>query len=321
MGLARNILAVALHIYLVITLACPILILSVVWAFQLVNERLSLTLACMIQGSWLCNMVFLIEEFLGIQLQVHGAFPSAEPALVLANHLTHDWLAIYTMGFRNGMLPFVRTVIKKSASYIPFFGWGMTFCFWPFVSRDFKKDERVLGKLFQLYSRCKEPVQLWIFPEGTRLTPAKLASSQEYAKSKGYPVWKHVMLPRHRGFTTAVNALKGVVSVIYETTLQYEGWGGTAPSFWGIVTTNPAKRHVIHVHIRRIPISEVPEEDEAKQKWLMESFARREALIENFQRTKSFPGQNLAKKYKLSKILPHVILWNVIALVGFSFLI
>ena len=318
MGALRSFVAVVLHLYLVATLVYPILLLSVVWALQIVNERLSLKFACAIQGSWLANMVFLMEHFLGIQLQVHGEFPGAEPALVLANHLTHDWAPMYSMAFRTGMLPYVRTVIKKSASYIPFFGWGMKFCFWPFVSRDFAKDERVLGKLFQFYSRCKLPVQLWIFPEGTRRTKAKLASSQEYAASKGYPVWKHVMLPRHRGFITAVNALKGVVSVLYETTLQYEGWGPEAPSFWGIVTTEPATPHIMHVHIKRIPISDIPADDEGKQKWLMDSFARREALLETFHKTKSFPGRNLAKKYKLSQILPHVIFWNIVAIFGYS---
>lgn len=321
MGVLRTCLAVVLHIYLVFTLAFPILIVGIAWSLQVINEQLSVKISCWVQGSWLSNMVFLMENFLGIQLQVHGEFPGAEPALVLANHLTHDWAPMYCMCFRTGMLAYVRTVIKKSASYIPFFGWGMTFCFWPFVSRDFAKDEKTLGKLFQMYSRCKLPVQLWIFPEGTRRTPAKLKSSQEYAASKGYPVWKHVMLPRHRGFITAVNSLKGVVSVLYETTLQYEGWGAEAPSFWGIVTTSPNKPHIMHVHIKRIPISEVPADDEGKQKWLMDSFARREALIEGFQRTKSFPGRNLAKKYKFSKILPHLLLWNILAIVGFSFLI
>jgi lysophosphatidic acid acyltransferase/lysophosphatidylinositol acyltransferase len=48
-----------------------------------------------------------------------------------------------------------------------------------------------------------------LFPEGTRWTPKKHAICQKIAKEKGYPEYKHMLLPRTKGFTLSMQLMKG----------------------------------------------------------------------------------------------------------------
>lgn len=269
-------------------------------------------LICFLQGSWLQSLVFYMETICGLQVRLTGDAPVYEPALFLSNHLTHDWIAIYCQGCRSGSLGVIRTVIKKSLLLFPGFGAGMWMCQWPFVTRNYNKDIRVLSKLFNLYKGAKIPVQLWIFPEGTRMTPKKLKESQDYQKEKGYPVWNNVLLPRHRGFTLALNSLMGVITHISEITIWYEGYKKPIPELIDLVGESPSKKHVLHIHQNRVPISAVPLDEEGRQKWLLESFARKEALLEYRKQHGQFPGKALPNNYGTRNSLPHITAWSLL---------
>lgn len=55
---------------------------------------------------------------------------------------------------------------------------------------------------------CASP-QFLLYCEGTRFTEKKHRVSMEVAASKGLPVLKYHLLPRTKGFTTAVQCLRG----------------------------------------------------------------------------------------------------------------
>lgn len=281
------------------------------------SEGTFLRIGCWIQGSFLVHFAFFFDLF-GISLDVRGVMPPAEGALVLSNHLTHDWVVIYMLAYRIGTLAFVRTVIKRVIAYVPGMGWGMWALYWPFVARDFNKDEAILKKLFAAYERHGLPVQTWIFPEGTRITPKKLADSQKYAQANGYPVWNHVMLPRHRGFALAANSLKGAVRMIHEMTIAYEGWPSETPSLWHFMTTDPSTPHVVHVHCVRTPMSALPADDDGKKQWLTDSFARREELLTNYKKEGHFAGAKVNKDITRGPMVPHLVGWAVLVVTVLS---
>lgn len=320
MGLLQAALGIVILMYLLVSITCGVVVLVGLYVtLRLIDEGTYLKLICIIQASYLHNIVFMMENVLGLKLRVTGHTPKAEAALVLSNHLTHDWAPMYCMALRIGTLGFVRTVIKESMSYIPGFGWGMVACYWPFVSRNYEKDERKLKKLFTAYHRNKLPVQLWIYPEGTRQTPKKLKESQDYAKEHGYTVWNHVMLPRHRGFAQAVRSLEGVITHIHEITLSYSGWRRKAPTFWDILTSPGKEEHVMHVHLNRVDVKTVPTDEEGMKTWLRESFDRKEELLEYFSKNKRFPGdKNLVKDYPFTQVLPHVVGWLIFTYLSLS---
>lgn len=273
------------------------------------SESFYLRVSAGIQGSYLVNFPFVLEKLLGIKFRVTGVLPPNEPVLVLSNHLSHEWTVMYCLGYVTGVLGLVRTIIKDIIKYVPGFGWGMWVLYWPFVSRDFAKDEPVLKAFGEAYNRAKLPVQLWLYPEGTRQTPKKLAESQKYAKEKGYPVWNHLMLPRHRGFVVTANALKGLVRTILSITVEYEGWRRGAPGVLELFSTDPTKKHVIHVHIQPSAMATLPADDEGKRTWLMDCFAAKDRLLTEYHANGRFPGPLVKTETSFIAMFAHFVCW------------
>jgi 1-acyl-sn-glycerol-3-phosphate acyltransferase len=275
------------------------------------SEKAYFGLVQLVQGSWLHNMVFLVENILGCRFRFTGEVPPEEPAIVTGNHLSHDWLAVYSLSARlpNGLAN-VRVVLKKATQYFPVLGWGMKIGYWPFVSRNFERDQRYLADLFGKFKRFNFGILLWIFPEGTRRTKSKLAASIAYAKEKGLPQWNHVMIPRHRGLHIALRSMEGVCKVIHDVTLQYSGWPNEdPPGLWGVLNTDPRTPHVIHVNLKRVPISEIGREEEDVKNWLMKSFAEKERLLDEYQRGRQFPGKNLLPPVPAHRMAKHIVFW------------
>ena len=61
--------------------------------------------------------------------------------------------------------------------------------------------------------------QLCLFAEGTRFTKEKHKVSVQFSKENGFPVLKHHLLPRPKGFTFLVNNLNDT-SDYYNSTVQ-----------------------------------------------------------------------------------------------------
>uniref|UniRef100_A0A2K6FAS3 Phospholipid/glycerol acyltransferase domain-containing protein n=2 Tax=Propithecus coquereli TaxID=379532 RepID=A0A2K6FAS3_PROCO len=79
------------------------------------------------------------------------------------------------------------------------------------------------------------PEYMWflLYCEGTRFTETKHRVSMEVAVSKGLPPLKYHLLPRTKGFTTAVQCLRGTVAAVYDVTLNFRG--NKNPSLLGIL--------------------------------------------------------------------------------------
>eukprot|EP00211_Chloroparvula_japonica_P016658 CAMPEP_0119155208 /NCGR_PEP_ID=MMETSP1310-20130426/51627_1 /TAXON_ID=464262 /ORGANISM="Genus nov. species nov., Strain RCC2339" /LENGTH=288 /DNA_ID=CAMNT_0007147797 /DNA_START=311 /DNA_END=1178 /DNA_ORIENTATION=+ len=225
------------------------------------------------------------------------ALPKGESSLCIVNHQEIDWLPAYVLSADQGVLGSFRTIIKKSVSYIPVVGWTMYLAYWPFISRDFAKDGPYLERLFKVYKASDMPLNLWLYPEGTRQTPKGLKNSQEYARKNGYPVFDNVLLPRPKGFIVTRHCLKGTVDYVYDMAFAYKGWEGQkCPSVTGFIMRDPRKRYEIHVDVRRIPLSSLPEDDGELKQWLLDSFARKDKLLSEFYKTGAFAGDDGTSK-------------------------
>ncbi|KAH3727383.1 hypothetical protein DPMN_053317 [Dreissena polymorpha] len=77
------------------------------------------------------------------------------------------------------------------------------------VPFDFLRDNRKVANTHQ-------EELLLLFPEGTRWTPEKHAICQKIAKEKGYPEYKHMLLPRPKGFALSMELMQGKSILDYE---------------------------------------------------------------------------------------------------------
>ena len=64
-------------------------------------------------------------------------------------------------------------------------------------------------------------MQLLLFAEGTRFSPAKHAASTAFAEKSGLAPLKHLLLPRTKGFYVTAQQLRGKFPAIYCATLAF----------------------------------------------------------------------------------------------------
>lgn len=309
-ALLGQLCGIAILIYMIIVgLIGTLLMLPFYIFIRPLSEPFYLKFVCMTQHSFLSMMPLFVEHCGGVELAVYGDTPKAEAALVLSNHLGHDWGPMYLLAGRIGTLGYIRTVIKQVVQYIPGLGQAMWLGYWPFVSRSYDTDKVRLTSLFGAIAKAGVPMQTWLFPEGTRRTPAKLKSSQEYAKTKNMPVWQHVMLPRYRGVMLSVDSMRGSVEYIHDLTIQYEGWGKDGrdiPSLWQIMSIDPSVRKVFHLHLKRVKMSDVSSGEEGARKWLHASFSDKEELLKLYEKTRTF-GKPLPISKQKTPVVPLII--------------
>lgn len=108
-----------------------------------------------------------------------------------------------------------------------------------------------------------------LYAEGTRFTPQKAEASQQFAKERGLPVLKHHLTPRTRGFTASIPHLRGKVEAIYDIQLAFRPTETVNATMTNLLL---GKKVEAHMYINRIPLSSVPEAEEAAAQWLHERY-------------------------------------------------
>jgi 1-acyl-sn-glycerol-3-phosphate acyltransferase len=174
----------------------------------------------------------------------------------------------------------VKWFVKDILKYLPGIGWGMMFLDCVFLKRTWDKDKDSIQSTFQGIVSNNVPTWMASFPEGTRITPLKLAKSQTYARMAGSQspgIWvpEHVLIPRVKGFAATIAGLRNHVHAVYDMTLSYPEYQiAHAPSLWNFM--GGECKHV-KVKVRRIPIGYF--DDHAPAAWLMTCFKQKDEAL------------------------------------------
>ena len=185
-----------------------------------------------------------------------------ENAIVFANHQQMpDILVVMMLAYRKKRLGDMKWFVKNPIKWVPGVGWGMQFLDCIFVKRDWHADKRRVLGTFDKFLKNRIPIWLITFVEGTRITQEKLERSHRYCSRKGLPLTEHVMVPRTRGFTAAIEGLEGHLNAVYDVTIGYEGGIPRVHHFLrGLV-----KR--VHIDVRRFPIESLPKSEPELARW------------------------------------------------------
>lgn len=117
------------------------------------------------------------------------------------------------------------------------------------------------------------------------MTAAKEDAKVSVRKCSEKTVLKHHLVPKTRGTWLVTKQLHDKldavydVSVFYEGTVNEQGIRGNAPQLIGFLMGKCKK---VHIHIRRIPMSEVPREEEKLGEWMIKLYQDKDELAENF---------------------------------------
>jgi len=214
--------------------------------------------------------------------------PMDESAIVLANHRSYiDFYLIHSLAWRKKQLQNLKYFLKDSLKFLPAFGWGMYFMKMIFVKRNWTSDKKKIEETFAQIKNLTTDVWIISYLEGSRITPEKIKASQEFSKKKGYPILENVLIPRTRGFIATLNTFRDdKIKYIYDLTLVYghekRGYG-VYPSIPRIFMGRVDNGYRFHVHVRRIPVSSIPTEDEEITKWAVQLYKEKNDFLEEMK--------------------------------------
>lgn len=228
-------------------------------------------------GFWCRLMVNVLVHLPGVRFEVIGdTLPSTGNALVIANHQTMvDIVMTSGLAMRPNRMRDIKFFAKDIIKWVPGIGWGAYFLGYIFLKRDWMKDQQTIFATFSRLIKHRIPFLLFSYPEGTRLTQAKLLDSQKFAALKGFPKLDRVLLPRPKGFISSLQALRTQVEAVYDVTLDY---GAQAP---GLAALFGGKVLQVRIHIKRYPIETLPHDEVEVQNWLLERFIEKDRLLKS----------------------------------------
>jgi len=194
--------------------------------------------------------------------------------LVLANHHTElDWLYCWQLADRGGLVGGCRALAKDVLKFVPVIGWSSYMSGDVFLSRSWEKDQVTVKEKVAALEEQPEPTWLFVFPEGTRLTPGKLEASREFAASRGLPLLSHHLVPRTKGFSLVASHMKGTL-----VDLTFVQGADTAPPTLHSLLTG--RRVETRVYVREFPLSSIPTDPTASSAWLINLWREKDELKE-----------------------------------------
>lgn len=242
-----------------------------------------------------------------------------EHILLMMNHSYEvDWLFGWFYTEKARVLGNCKAYAKKVISYIPTIGWSWKFAEFVFLERSFDKDKIIIERQLDEIFDYPSPVALLLNAEGTRFTKSKHEASVKFAQERGMTVLNHHLIPRSKGFTASLSVLKKKCPAILDVQIVFDENAKVKPTLANVLNGRPI---VGHIYLRRIPMSEVPDNEEEAAKWLQELFVRKDKLMTSFHKTGDFFKDNDLPKIKpmmfQRRIYPLInwLTWMVIAMV------
>lgn len=245
------------------------------------------------------QIIALFDWFFGSHFTVYHARPEqqdeifSEHNIFLANHgYELDWIGAWLVTDKFGQSASCKAMLKSDLKYLPVVGWSWAMSDQLFLDRNWEKDKHKFGSSMDQLLRY-EPMIATFFCEGTRFTKDKIEASEKFAKERGMVAPKYHLIPRTKGFVAVMRHIRqrkrenpDLKLCIYNAQIAFEDDG--AMNIGDIM--RKALRPKGHIYFERIPLEQVPEDDEACAQWLHNLYLGKDKLQEYFNENKCFPG-------------------------------
>ncbi|CAN8072603.1 unnamed protein product [Agarophyton chilense] len=263
------------------------------------NHQAMIHISRSVLRTWFSIFMGHLEIFGRLTLVSTGDdFRPNESALVVCNHRSWaDTVVIYSLARQVRMHGDVKFLAKRSLLVFPVYGFaGWVLDVVIFIRRQSVSAGRRLNKMFSsLTDPRRQHVPFWLisYLEGTRFTNAKREEAVQFAKNRDLKVLDEVLQPRTKGFVSTVRALRTDAQAVYDITIGYSQLdsGEMNPTFKQMYGTPSRKDRLIHVHQRRIPMSELPQDDEELKKWVYRLYEQKDDLLKGFRKNGKFDGR------------------------------
>ena len=155
-----------------------------------------------------------------------------------------------------------------------------------YLKRNFRLDKPFILNTFKRFRNKYYPFWLTYFPEGTISTPKKIKESREYCLQRNLPQFDNLLHPRPSPFIVTIQQLRNVIPYVYDITLGYPTKSSIACCFL------PGEGVPIHMNIKRIDISTLPENDDELIDWLNKLWLEKDGKLSYFKEHKHFNVEN-----------------------------
>mmetsp|Transcript_23479 Transcript_23479/g.44730 ORF Transcript_23479/g.44730 Transcript_23479/m.44730 type:complete len:376 (+) Transcript_23479:135-1262(+) len=252
-------------------------------------------------GNYWFSTLFVLEQLNGTKIRVHGEIPKMRDAvLVVCNHKCDlDYCYLWSVLARvegPRLTGLFKAVLKSAIKVVPVFSWGMKACGFLYLSRSWDIDRSHIKRWAQAMSRDKIPMWLVLYPEGTRYTDRRKASSDKYAKERSMPCYEsELLLPRTKGLVSLVRSLDGYLDTVLDMTIAYVKKDGTllkgselGTSALKRVFSGDSPVGTVHMHFAHHHVRDLPADDEALASWCQDRWALKDKLLLDLGRTGNF---------------------------------
>lgn len=153
--------------------------------------------------------------------------------------------------------------------------------------------------------------------EGTRFTQTKHEASVKFSRERGLPELKYHLIPRTKGFTASLSALKEKCPSILDIQLVFKPNEPNEPTVGNLLRGRGVTGYM---HVRRIDMKSLPDDENAAAEWMQQLFREKDALHDSFLTHGDFftgsgfkPVKPILQQPRLSSLI-NITLWVIATL-------
>jgi len=237
-------------------------------------------LVCLLDW-WSASQVVVLcdQEMYQVLSGQSGKSQEMGHCLCTMNHHTElDWLYCWKVALGAGRIGNCRAFAKDVLKWLPVIGWSSYLSEDVYLARQWDKDQTRVIKSIKQIENFPSPVWLFLFPEGTRITPEKLVASQEFSASRGLPRLEHHLMPRTKGFSFTLSKAENISTLIDMTVIPADD--DVPLTLESLLCGRQTKSIIV---VRKFDLSDLPRGENEAGEWLINLFKQKDEIISTYQ--------------------------------------
>jgi lysocardiolipin and lysophospholipid acyltransferase len=286
--------------------------------YPLLGRKFYRRVADFVQHAWFDAAFLLLDR---TRMHVYGDHKSLHtddfdkrPRIVLANHATDvDWFYLWMVAHtcENPRSGVCKVMLKEGIKKVPLFGWLLDNLDFIWMKRDWDSDRNSIKKMIERLLNDGEHLWIIIFPEGMTVNTQSMAKSHEFARNENRPTLDLTLLPREKGFSAMLEAMKHLDPEIVDVTLAFESFSGEIPTWeMGYERNNDhlvpnAKKLMagmsgdVFIDVRTFSTKDVLTHPGGVKAWLDERWVRKDQFLKHFVKNEAFPRDHTHFEVKI----------------------